>query len=342
MRAVALDFEARTPVETELAEPARPAATEVLYRIRELGVCGTDRELARFRFGAPPAGETKLVLGHEALGEVVAVGAEVASVRPGDLVVPMIRRACSPACTSCASGRRDLCVTGRYIERGIMGLHGYFTSYAVDAADDLFVAPSALAGVAILAEPLSVVEKAIDSALRAHPAEPRTALVIGAGPIGLLAGLALQLRGFRVEILSTEAEDHPRARIARDAGLVYLRNSVPTAADIVIEAAGSAGAARAALEWLAPLGVAVLLGAGDFEAQMPGTRFIVENLTLLGAVNAGPQHFRAALEDLARIDRRALEALLHRRPAREWRESLAAASPEPKIVHCLSDSPGVL
>jgi threonine dehydrogenase-like Zn-dependent dehydrogenase len=322
----------------DLPSPADLKPDEVIFRVSEIGVCGTDRELARFRFGAPPVGETRLILGHEALGQVRVAGSAVEGLKPGDWVAPMIRRACSPPCRSCAAQRPDLCMTGRYGERGIMGLHGYFTSLAVDAAANLQRVPDALAAVGILAEPLSVVEKAIGSAMRAHPGEPRKALVIGAGPVGILAGLALQVRGIEVQLMSMEPSDHPRARLAREAGFRYIQNAVPEPADIVIEAAGSSDAARAMLDWLAPLGVGVLLGSGDFHARVPGTRFIVENLTLLGIVNAGPQHFRAAIEDLARIDRRLLEALIHRKSAASWRESLAAVPVEPKIVHCLSDS----
>ena len=74
MRAIALDFNSRTPTEISLPPPGAPGPGEVLFRVEACGVCATDRELARFHFGAPPAAETTLVLGHEALGEVVAAG----------------------------------------------------------------------------------------------------------------------------------------------------------------------------------------------------------------------------------------------------------------------------
>jgi len=166
MRAVALDFEKRRLRECEIGEPRVERADEVLFRGVEVGVCGTDRDLAGFRLGFPPEGEARLVIGHEALGQVVETGRDVRGFQPGSWVVPRIRRACSGPCPSCAAGRKDLCITGSTRERGLFGIHGYFCTYAVDAVEDLTAVPPELVEVAVLAEPLSVVEKAIERALR--------------------------------------------------------------------------------------------------------------------------------------------------------------------------------
>src|SRR5690348_13942648 len=102
-----------------------------------------------------------MVLGHEAVGQVVAAGSAVSRVRPGDWVAPMVRRPCAPACETCAAGRRDFCMTGRYTDRGIFGAHGYFTEMAVDRAEDVFLVPPGREEYGVLIEPLSVVEKAV-------------------------------------------------------------------------------------------------------------------------------------------------------------------------------------
>ncbi len=224
MRAVALDYERRRLVERSLREPPLPAGGEVLFRVEQVGICATDRELAAFRFGYPPEGETSLVLGHEALGRVVAAGAGVRDLRPGDLVTAMIRRACPERCPACARGRRDLCLSGRYRERGIFGAHGYFTELAVDAAEDLAAIPPGIAEVGVLAEPLSVVEKAIERACEIRGDRPASALVIGAGPIGMLAALALMARGAAVSLHSLEPRTHPRPGLATAAGARYLES----------------------------------------------------------------------------------------------------------------------
>ena len=77
MKALALDFEARALEWVEPEPPEFYANRDVLYRVHEVGVCGTDRALASFRLGAPPKDETKLVLGHEALGQVMDIGGGV-------------------------------------------------------------------------------------------------------------------------------------------------------------------------------------------------------------------------------------------------------------------------
>ncbi|HXX94202.1 MAG TPA: alcohol dehydrogenase catalytic domain-containing protein, partial [Planctomycetota bacterium] len=114
-------------------EPALTAPDEVKLRMLDIGVCGTDREICAFQYGTPPPGSDYIVLGHESLGEVVEVGKAVSRVKPGDLVVPTVRRPCSHAtCASCRHDRQDFCFTGDYTERGITKLHGYMTEFVVD------------------------------------------------------------------------------------------------------------------------------------------------------------------------------------------------------------------
>lgn len=333
MRAVVLDYESRSLEQIDVPEPGDMRQGDVLFRLTTIGVCGTDRDLARFRFGEPPPGTRHLILGHEALGEVIESRADGFSA--GDWVVPMVRRACAPACISCARGRRDLCVTGHYTERGIMRAQGYFTEAAVDHAEDLLHVPAELVDVAILAEPLSVVEKAVALALQHHMELPaRNALIIGAGTVGLLAALALRERGLDVVVASREAQGSDRARMVQSGGLTY-RDATRESFDIVIEAAGSASALTAGLRALAPLGVLVVLGVQQSEA-LPLTGLIVGNQVVLGSVNAGPEHWQTALHDLARFDREFVKSLIHREPFRTFRDSIAGNPlPWPKVVHMM-------
>lgn len=337
MRAIAIDYQCRRVRPLDMPEPSGPGGGEVVFRVHEVGVCGTDRELADFHFGYPPEGETVLVPGHEALGQVTEAGLD-APFAKGDWVVPMVRRACSPACPSCVRGRRDLCVTGNYRERGIFGLHGYFSEWALDNAEDLVKVPENLVDFAVLLEPLSVVEKAVETALRIHEPGARTALVLGAGPIGVLAALALQLRGLAVSLHSLEPKDHPRARLVRDAGICYLERAQGMTADIVVEATGSPQAALAGLALLAPLGVYGVLGGTVARGELRFVDLLRHNQTVFGSVNASPQAFRCALEDLARFDRRVLGRMIRRTSFREFGDSFE----EPpgaalKTVHVLAE-----
>jgi threonine dehydrogenase-like Zn-dependent dehydrogenase len=102
-----------------------------------------------------------------------------------------------------------------------------------------------------------------------------------------------------------------------------------------MEASGASQATLAALNWIAPHGVLLLIGAPELDVPVPAMRMILENLTVAGVVNAAPQHFDSALADLARIERSLLEALLDRQPFDGWRESLAAPGSTPKTVHRL-------
>ncbi|HVO97301.1 MAG TPA: alcohol dehydrogenase catalytic domain-containing protein [Bryobacteraceae bacterium] len=335
MKALALDFEAHTLGWWEVEPPEFFASREVRYRVHEVGVCGTDRALAAFHLGEPPEGESHLVLGHEALGQVTDTGSGVTTLNRGDWVVPTVRRACHPPCDSCARGRRDLCLTGKYAERGIFRLHGFFTEHAVDLEEDLVRVPLKLVGFGVLVEPLSVVEKAIARALAVHEGEPRTALVLGLGPIGMLTAMALKARGYAVCVNSAEPADHPRAAILKLMDIPY-QHGMEGSADMVFEATGSVEVALYALAQMPPLAVMTVLGAKDGAGPVPFLRMIVNNQTVVGCVNASPEAFRAAVDDLARFDSRAMAALITRARFADLPRSLTGPPlTAPKVVHVL-------
>ena len=162
MRAIAM-----FPTEKKIRLVDRPSPQlegdqQARVRILEVGVCGTDHEIARFEYGAPPTGEEYLVMGHESLGEVVEVGSAVSNLKPGDLVVTTVRRPCgNPECRPCHHNRPDFCVTGAYTERGIMRRHGFMTDEVVDLADNMHLVPREIADIAVLTEPLTIAEKAL-------------------------------------------------------------------------------------------------------------------------------------------------------------------------------------
>jgi threonine dehydrogenase-like Zn-dependent dehydrogenase len=337
MRSVTLDFEHRRLGERDRAEPELANPMEVLFRVHEVGVCGTDRDMAAFKMRRPAQDVPSLVIGHEALGQVVECGPGVHGLSKGDWVVPMVRRGCRPACSSCAKGRPDLCLTFRYTERGIFGADGYFTEYAVDDAADLIPVPGDLIESAIFLEPMSVVEKAIARALAVRQSQERSALVLGLGPIGILTALVLQQRGFSVCVYSAEPEDHARVRLLRSNGIDYTR-SLEGRADLIIEAAGSAEVALAALKHLAPCGVFVTLGAQSTAGEFSFIDLIVGNQTIVGSVNASRESFEAGLRDLRAFDPTTLRAMIRRFAFADYRTTLLEPSDiEPKFVHVIAD-----
>jgi glucose 1-dehydrogenase len=112
MKSIAVIPDERTVKLIEREEPKLKSPSDVKLQMLEVGVCGTDREICSFQYGTPPIGSDYLVIGHESLGEVAAVGPAVAGLKPGDLVVTMVRRPClHEECVSCVSGHADFCYT---------------------------------------------------------------------------------------------------------------------------------------------------------------------------------------------------------------------------------------
>ena len=165
MKALAVFPSSREVRLIDQPEPVIAGPTEVKLRILEAGICGTDREITSFHYGTPPADSPHLVIGHEALGEVVDVGSGVTGLARGDLAVLTVRRPCPhDICAPCRKGRQDFCITGDFTERGIKGAHGYMTEFVVDDQRYMVKVPKELREVAVLLEPLTVAEKAAEQA----------------------------------------------------------------------------------------------------------------------------------------------------------------------------------
>src|ERR671935_151010 len=218
------------PNSIHLREIPEPKVTDVadgrgvLVKVLRVGVDGTDKEINAAEYGAPPPGFEFLVLGHESFGEVEAVGPNVTELKPGDYVVATVRR---PG-TSIYDliGINDMTTDDTYYERGINLRHGYLTEYYVDDAEYIVKVPQGLKHVGVLLEPFTVVEKGITQAYeiqrRLRVWRPRKAAVMGAGTIGLLATLALRLRGLDVTTFALSPKPNKNAQLIEDLGARYL------------------------------------------------------------------------------------------------------------------------
>ena len=294
---------------------------ELMLRVLEVGICGTDEEINAGLYGAPPAGTGYLIPGHESLTEVVEIGRGVTDWVPGDLAVPIVRRPCPEFCPACARGRWDMCLTGDYRERGISGLQGMLREYMTDRADFVVRVPKTLRDCAVLVEPLSIVEKAVGETLQLQhrsPVPPQRALVTGAGPIGLLAALLLRSRGLEVHVLDRRPKDSTKARIAVAAGAIYIDDSETTLEDatkgmtfdLAVEASGYAPLLFRALSKLGRNAALVLTGvtaghhALTIDVDLVNQELVLENQLLVGSVNAARHHYTAAVADIARWKKR--------------------------------------
>lgn len=367
MKALAVFPSQRTLRLVDVPAPGRLEPGQVRVRTREVGLCGTDREIASFLYGRPPPGSDLLILGHECLGEVLEVGAGVRGLGEGDLVVPRVRRPCPHTrCLPCREGRSDYCITGDFTERGIAGAHGFACEQWVEDARYLHRVEPGLRAVGVLTEPLTIAEKALLTldTVQARLPGPREmrdgkrALVLGSGPVGLLGAMALRRAGYAVCVYARSPPPNAKAEAAERVGARYLSSrEVPSSQlparagplDFVYEAAGASKAAFDVLRELGPNGVFAFTGVPgrkepltlDGAALMRD--LVLKNQLALGTVNAGPDAFGAAIADLGRFEARwpgALSQLITHRHPPEAAPGLLREGPGGGIKHVLAFAGG--
>lgn len=349
MRAAAV-FPGRREVRlVDHPEPVLESPSAVRLRMLEVGVCGTDRDLCAFKFGSAPPGCDYFVLGHESLAEVVEAGPDAADLAAGDLVVASVRLPCDdPACRPCRAGHQDFCATLGYREHGIQACHGFMTDHVVEERRYLHRVPPELRGVAVLIEPLTIVEKPLAEYRAIRRRLPwdggrQRALVIGAGSVGLLGAMALIEAGFETYIYSRARAPNPKSEIARAIGAEYFsaQEAPPErfarqlgAVDLVYEAAGAPQTVLDLLPRLPSNAVFVFTGVPPRGAGVDAARLVlnlvVRNQVVMGTVNAGPDAFAAAVRDLSAFQRRwprPLRALITGRyPLEHFKELVAGPS----------------
>jgi threonine dehydrogenase-like Zn-dependent dehydrogenase len=289
---------------------------EVLVRVLRVGLDGTDKEINAGEYGAPPPGDDYLILGHENLGVVEQVGPLVTELSPGDHVVALVRRPGGSIYD--LIGMQDMTTDDTYREHGINLLHGFLTERYVDRPEFLVRVPGTLRRVGVLLEPTTVVEKGIAQAgeiqRRLRVWRPSRAAVLGAGTIGLLATMALRLRGVEVTTLALDEPPYLNSDLAEAIEARYVstrRQSLAEAADrhgpfdLVFEATGFSPLAFEAMEALGKNGVLVLssVTGGSRRVEVPSDAinlgFVLGNKVMVGTVNAGRSDFEEGVRDLA-------------------------------------------
>jgi threonine dehydrogenase-like Zn-dependent dehydrogenase len=323
MKALAVFPSARETRLVDHPEPVIQRPTDVKLRILEAGICGTDREIASFEYGMPPADSPYLIIGHEALGEVTELGNEVTGFTPGDLAVLTVRRPCPhERCTPCRHRRQDFCITGDFTERGIKGIHGYMTEFVVDDEQYVVKVPRELRDVAVLVEPLTVAEKAAEQVrvltqrlpgdLKNDPSN-LNAVVLGAGPIGLLGAMKLLRGGFNTWVYSRGDADSPSVKIVTAIGAQFISAAEYQPTDLakivgnislMYEATGVASVFFGALSVLGVNGIFMSTGVpamGEpiaIDARRIMRNMVLDNHVICGTVNAGRASFEEAVDDL--------------------------------------------
>ena len=351
-------------------EPRISTPTGVKLRMLEAGVCGTDKEICAFEYGTPPSGMEQLVIGHESLGEVVGVGAHVTRVKVGDLVVPMVRRPCPhDYCVACRSSRQDFCFTGDFTERGIKEQHGFMAQFVVDDEKYMNPVPEDLREVAVLVEPLTIAEKGLNQVWQVQqrlpwscPVTPgkaaaycHRAVVLGAGPVGLLGAMALVNNDFDTYVYSREPAPNSKSLLLESIGAHYLSSEdispqmLPQHIgniDLVYEATGASSLSFEMMKYLGTNGIFIFTGVPgrkgpiEVDTDLMMRNLVLKNQVVFGTVNAGRDAFENSIRDVGTFTRRwpnAVKSLITGRfPMEAHRDLLLGRSPGIKNVITLN------
>lgn len=305
----------------DIQEP-RLSDRGIYIRILWTGICGTDREIVNgvLPMASPPPGKREMILGHEAIGVVEKASKGLEDLL-GRYVILVNRRGCG-RCLNCLAGRADYCETGGFVEAGIKGLDGFMAEYVVDDPRYVVEVPRELLDVAVLAQPLSDLEKSIESVLAAQGRmiwscddgtyRCRRAVVIGTGPIGMLVSMLLKSYGFRVTIVNRR-DLHPHEKnVISKIGVKFYNSSNGYEElyreigpfDMVFDTTAKPSVIRNILRFMNYNSVIALFGFArtherDYLDSEDLTIIAAKNITLIGLVNGQKKHFEKALEHIA-------------------------------------------
>ena len=343
----ALTVETGRPDSLAMTEVPDPVAGpgELLVEGLAVGVCATDREIIAAEYGEAPPGEHRLVIGHESLGRVVSAPDD-SDFASGDHVVGVVRRPDPEPCGACARGLFDMCRNGRYTERGIKGVDGFASQRWTVPTEYAVKVPEGLGELAVLVEPASVLAKAwdqIDAVGNRSWFAPKTVLVTGAGPIGLLGALMGVQRGLEVHVLDQVTEG-VKPQLVADLGAVYHHRGMSAVADhvepdIVIEATGAPSVVGESMTITGPYGVVCVTGVSTPGSTMRvdmgaiNRGIVLDNDVVIGSVNANLDHYAVAARVLADADPDWVSRLISRRvPIDDYPEAFQERADDVKVV----------
>ena len=315
----------------ELTEVPVPqiGINDVLIKVHKTGICGTDLHIESWDPWAAATIVPPLVVGHEFVGEVAAIGSNVADVHIGEIVSAEGHIVCG-RCRHCRAGRRHLCANA--IGLGV-GRDGAFAEYvAVPMANVWHHWPGTPEDVAAIFDPFG---NAVHTAL-AFPVLGEDVLVTGAGPIGLMAIAVVRHAGARFVVVSepnplrrelatrmgaTLAVD-PRERDLRD---VQRELGMTEGFDVALEMSGNADALRTAIANMAHGGRIAILGLPTEQFRVDLNEIIFKMLTLKGIYGREMFETWYKMSVMVQSGLDITPAITHRFPFREYEAAFAAA-----------------
>ena len=304
------------------AQPS-PGPGEAVVRVFASGLCGTDYRIWN---GDRPVDYPR-VMGHEFIGEVMAVGDDVTNVRPGQKVAVEPNYSCGH-CALCREGNRNLCLSRTAV--GI-DVNGGFAEQACLPARCCWPAPAEISDDQLmLAEPLAVVVRAV---ARGEARRGESAAVLGVGALGLLAIQVLKAKGLRVLAVGrTEHRQHLAGALGADEFTTSGEGGATEAArvfsgregvDLVIETAGTGVAVEQALELTHPGGRVVLTGLPHEASTVTFFGVVRRELRIIGSMiyqQEFPEAIRLLSTGAVTVDR----LVTHRFPLARITEAFAA------------------
>lgn len=324
----------------DLPKPEITKPDEILIKVKQAGVDGTDFNMVKYNLQDPAQGQDRIVMGHEMVGVVEDIGKDVKTLAAGDTVVLTVRRGCG-ICQPCLHNQSDMCMTGLYTERGIHKKDGFFTEYVVDQEQYAVKVPANLLKLAVFTEPLSIAEKGVEQIRLIQARMPwacehpdhsfdasdwgrcKTALVVGAGPLGILATALLRLADISTYVVDIVPADSPKVHLVKHMGANYIDGRgkkpgelvesccAPTGnLDIVFEASGAAVTAVELINYMSRSSIYVMTGiprqeiVTEFDAAQLVRQIVRNNQVVVGSVNSNRSHFEMALKDIPQINTR--------------------------------------
>lgn len=307
------------------------APGHALVRVRAAGLCHTDIEVLHGRYGE---GAFPLVPGHEYAGTVEAVAADVTSVKPGDRVAVDPNIPCGH-CAACRKGLTNLCAS---LKAYGVTANGGFAEFSLVAVGHLHDIGDLGFATAALAEPLACVLNGLGAAgIEPGARVPGTALVFGAGPIGLLLALSLKARG----VVSVAVADisEPRLAFAGALGLEPLVSGSQALAarakgfDFVADATGVAKVVEGMVGFTADGGTALVFGVCAPDARISVAPFeIFRRQIRLAGSHSLNRNIPQALDILKRDDGTMARLVSHRLPLAELLPFFAKSSGDPATM----------
>ena len=319
-----------------IPKPQIKESTEVLVRIKQVGLDGTDFNMVNYDSKDIAEDRNEIVLGHEMLGIVAEKGKNVNKLNNGDYVTMTVRRPCN-ICPPCLHDQSDMCMTGLFTERGIHKIDGFLTNYVVDDEKYILKLPKGIEKYGIFVEPLSIAEKGIEQIRLIQSRLPwacehpnhsfegdewggcKTAFVIGAGPLGILATCLLRLADVNTYVLERKEENHIKIETIKKLGAKYIdirkigikqAFEIAGDVDIIFEASGASEFAINMIPYMSRSSIYVMTGIpkGELHTTVDAhaiLRQIVRyNQVIVGTVNSNIKHFEMAINDIPKINKK--------------------------------------